>query len=118
EIVHALRPGGSLADLLHSRQKQADQQRDDGDHDEQLDQCEPAAIGSHGNDLDRITNTVDVIPSYIIGGACQYISDPIFAPPPAAGHGRRQMVIMSVGTIRADRGREWVTPACGSALPT
>ena len=38
EVVGALGPGGGLADLLHRRQQQADQDRNDRDDDEQLDQ--------------------------------------------------------------------------------
>ena len=40
QVVLALRPRGGLADLLDSRQEQADQDRDDGDHDQQFDECE------------------------------------------------------------------------------
>src|SRR5262249_52166223 len=40
EVVHALAAGGRLAHPLHGRQQQADQYRDDGDDDEQLDQGE------------------------------------------------------------------------------
>src|SRR5207244_13345708 len=45
EVVLALRAGGCLANLLDGRQEQADQDRDDGDHDEQLDQGEASAAG-------------------------------------------------------------------------
>ena len=37
--MHCVR-GGGLADLLHGRQQQADQDGDDGDHHQQLDQRE------------------------------------------------------------------------------
>ena len=42
EVVLRLRPGGRLADLLHGGQEQADQDRDDRDHHQQLDQRETA----------------------------------------------------------------------------
>ncbi len=41
EIVLALGAAGRLARLLHSRQQQGNQDRDDRDHDEQLNQGEP-----------------------------------------------------------------------------
>ena len=34
EVVFALGPAGRLTDLLHGRQEQADQDGDNGDHDE------------------------------------------------------------------------------------
>jgi hypothetical protein len=40
QIVRALAARGGLADLLHGRQQQPDQDRDDGDDDEQFDQSE------------------------------------------------------------------------------
>ena len=40
EVVLALQPGRGLADLLDGGEQQPDQDRDDGDHDEQLDQGE------------------------------------------------------------------------------
>src|SRR5262245_61212546 len=40
EIVRALRPVGGFANLLHGRQQQGDQNRDDGNYDEQLDKRE------------------------------------------------------------------------------
>src|SRR5262249_25103444 len=43
EVVGAAHPVGGLAHLLHRRQQQADQHRDDGDDDEQLDEGEGAA---------------------------------------------------------------------------
>src|SRR5262249_19810997 len=43
EIVEALDAGRRLADFLHRRQEQADEDGDDGDDDEQLDQRERAA---------------------------------------------------------------------------
>jgi hypothetical protein len=51
EVVLALAPGGRLPDLLHRREQQADEDRDDGDHDQQLDQGEASAgrlAGFHG----------------------------------------------------------------------
>ena len=38
DVVLAAHAGRGLAHLLNSRQQQADQDRDDGDHHEQLDQ--------------------------------------------------------------------------------
>src|SRR5262249_29988960 len=46
EVVLALQAGGGLADLLHRRQEQADEDGDDGYHHQQLDQREAAAGGS------------------------------------------------------------------------
>ena len=46
EVVGALDPAGGLADLLHRRQQQADQDGDDGDDDQQLDQREAAPRAS------------------------------------------------------------------------
>ena len=43
QVVLALHPGGGLADLLDGGQQQADQDRDDRDHDQQLDQREPGS---------------------------------------------------------------------------
>ena len=48
EVVGALDACGGLADLLHGRQQEADQDGDDRDDDEQLDQRERALA------LDRI----------------------------------------------------------------
>src|SRR5262249_53109810 len=49
EVVLAAHAVGGLADLLHRGQKQADQDRDDGNHHQQLDQREagPARRRSH-----------------------------------------------------------------------
>jgi hypothetical protein len=44
EVVHALGAGGGLADLLHRRQEQPDEDGDDGDDDDQFDEPEPRAI--------------------------------------------------------------------------
>jgi len=41
EVVFALGVGGGLADLLDRGHQQADQNRDDGDHHQQLDQRKP-----------------------------------------------------------------------------
>ncbi len=46
EVVHTLRPRGRLAHLLHGRQQQADQDRENGDHDQQLKQREAASYMS------------------------------------------------------------------------
>src|SRR5262245_4197923 len=43
QVVLALRAGGSLTHLLHGGQQQADEYRDDSDHDQQLDQRKPDA---------------------------------------------------------------------------
>ena len=40
EVVGTLNPPCRLADFLHGRQQEADEDGDDGDHDEQLDQGE------------------------------------------------------------------------------
>jgi hypothetical protein len=40
EIVLALRPAGGLPGALHGRQQEADERRDDRDHDQKLDQGE------------------------------------------------------------------------------
>jgi glyoxylase-like metal-dependent hydrolase (beta-lactamase superfamily II) len=45
QVVLAAQPGGGLAHLLHGRQQQPDQDRDDRDHDEQLDEGERPAGG-------------------------------------------------------------------------
>jgi hypothetical protein len=52
EVVLALAAGGSFAHLLNGRQQQADQNRDDGDDDQQLDQREavPPVQGSDHKD--------------------------------------------------------------------
>jgi hypothetical protein len=44
EVVLAFGPGSGVADLLHGRQEQSDQDGDDGDDHQQLDQreCRPA----------------------------------------------------------------------------
>src|SRR5262249_32825592 len=44
QIVRTLRPGRRLADLLHRRQQEPDQHRDDSDDDEQLDEREAKPI--------------------------------------------------------------------------
>jgi hypothetical protein len=40
EVVGTLHAGGRLADLLHGRQQQSDEDGDDGDHHQQLDEGE------------------------------------------------------------------------------
>jgi hypothetical protein len=45
EVVEALDPVGGLADLLHLRQQETDQNGDDGDDDQHLDQREAAPRG-------------------------------------------------------------------------
>ena len=45
EVVGAVHAAGGLADLLHRRQQQADQDGDDRDHHQQLDQREAAPPG-------------------------------------------------------------------------
>src|SRR5439155_21247642 len=58
KVVLALSAGGRLADLLHRRQQQPDEHGDDGDHNEQFDQGEPAAaLGRtvHRESLSRLT---------------------------------------------------------------
>jgi hypothetical protein len=42
EVVLALGAGGGVADFLHGRQEQADQDGDDGNHHQQLNQGETA----------------------------------------------------------------------------
>jgi hypothetical protein len=42
-VVLALRPPGGFARLLDGRQEQRDQDRNDRDHDQQLDECKPVA---------------------------------------------------------------------------
>src|SRR5262245_41350198 len=46
EVVGALHPVGSLADLLYRRQQEADQDGDDGDDHQHLDQREAAPLDS------------------------------------------------------------------------
>jgi len=46
EIVLALHAGGGFADLLDRGQQEPDEDRDDGDHDEQLDQREGNSVAS------------------------------------------------------------------------
>src|SRR5262245_21920117 len=46
EIVGALHPVGGLPDLLNGREKQADQDRDDGDDDEEFDERKPWRPGT------------------------------------------------------------------------
>jgi hypothetical protein len=41
EVVGAAHAGSRLADLLNRGQLQSDQDRDDRDHHQQLDECEP-----------------------------------------------------------------------------
>src|SRR5581483_6252773 len=58
EIVRAAHSGGGLADLLDGGQQQADQDRDDRDHHQQLDQREPktgspGAGASHENTSEK-----------------------------------------------------------------
>src|SRR5262245_19369957 len=48
QVVGALHPVGGLADLLHRGQQEADQDRDDRNHDEQLDQCKAWATRGEG----------------------------------------------------------------------
>ena len=43
EIIDALRPGGGIADFLHRRQQEPDQDRDDRNHDQELDERESPA---------------------------------------------------------------------------
>jgi catechol 2,3-dioxygenase-like lactoylglutathione lyase family enzyme len=45
EVVAALGPAGRLPRLLHRRQQQGDQDRDDRDHHQQFDQREPVSRG-------------------------------------------------------------------------
>ena len=52
QVVAALHAGGRLANLLHGRQQQADQDRDDGDDHQQLDQRKRRSLfhpTKHGN---------------------------------------------------------------------
>jgi hypothetical protein len=53
EIVLALRPAGGFTRLLHRRQQERDQDRDNGDHHEQFNQSKSSsaatcASGTHG----------------------------------------------------------------------
>jgi hypothetical protein len=51
QVVSALGAGGGLADFLHGGQQQANQDRNDRDHHQQLDQREAATLalmGRHG----------------------------------------------------------------------
>ena len=61
EVVAAPRPIGCLADLLHRRQQEADQDGDDGDDHQQLDQREAAAAqpgGKPGSSHDLPSPTI------------------------------------------------------------
>ena len=49
-VVAARHTVGRLAHLLHGRQQQSNQNRDDGDDDQQFDQRKPRAF-AHGGDL-------------------------------------------------------------------
>src|SRR5207253_8471299 len=54
QVVGAGHAGGRLADFLHGRQQQTDEDRDDGDHHQQLDKGEAAtdrAPAIHGRNL-------------------------------------------------------------------
>src|SRR5207237_6774569 len=55
-VVEALRPLGSLANLLHRRQKQSNQNRNDGDHDQQFDERERPATETVTLDHDAPRN--------------------------------------------------------------
>jgi hypothetical protein len=63
EVVLTLGPGGGFADLLHGGEEQSDQDGDDGDHDQQLNQREPAAAArtdgerSHDDSVMTATGT-------------------------------------------------------------
>src|SRR5581483_10519321 len=47
EVVHGLGAGGRFTDLLHRRDQQGDEDRDDSDHDQQFDQGEAASLLKH-----------------------------------------------------------------------
>src|SRR5262249_60991536 len=53
EVVGALRAPGGLADFLHRGQEQADEDGDDGDHNQQLDEREGATPQVHGGSSRR-----------------------------------------------------------------
>ena len=65
EVVLTLAASGRLAGCLHSRQQQRDQDADDGDHDQQLDQCECSPVSL----------------------VCHQIGSPWFPPGQFAGYG-------------------------------
>jgi hypothetical protein len=46
EIVLARRSAGRFACRLHCRNEDSDENADDGDHDQQLDDCESSAVSS------------------------------------------------------------------------
>ena len=50
QVVLALHAGGGLADLLDGGQQQADQDGDDGDHDQQFDERERSTRNDPGKD--------------------------------------------------------------------
>ena len=50
EMISALGPASRFTGRLNGRQEQSQQHRDDGNHDEQFDQCESAAM-CHGESL-------------------------------------------------------------------
>ena len=57
EVVGALHAGGGFADLLHGGEQQPDQDRDDRDHDQQLDQRE-----RRGRDAGRFSGEMRMRP--------------------------------------------------------
>jgi hypothetical protein len=53
EVVGAFHAIGGLADLLHRGQQQADQDRDDRNHDQEFNERECGATAGHGSLLTR-----------------------------------------------------------------
>jgi hypothetical protein len=51
EIVDTLKPAACLARSLNRRQQEGDQNRNDGDDDQELDQCEAGTTLNHGKKL-------------------------------------------------------------------
>jgi hypothetical protein len=75
EVLLALHPGRGFADLLHGRQEQAEEDADDGNHDQQLDQGEtrafpwPTGFGMNEGHGRAQLETDDDSPN---GGLCRY----------------------------------------------
>jgi len=59
QIVHALQPPRGFAGRLHGRQKQRDQDRDDGDHHQELDQREPGTAAADAGAVSRLDSRLE-----------------------------------------------------------
>jgi hypothetical protein len=57
QVIPALRAAGRLAGVLHGRQEQSDEDRDDGDHDQQFDEREAGPASGGTKELSHAANS-------------------------------------------------------------